>query len=65
LELSVNQDGSSATRAQHPEVTIEAEEERVGGGRKSAMKQAQDKMKSANSGPKVSVEHTFSEEDFR
>ena len=65
LELCVNQSPSAATRASEAdptEVIIEADEPKV---RQSAYKQAKDNMRKGSDGPKVTLEHTFSEEDFR
>ena len=44
---------------------MDAEDNSTGGGRKSALKQAKDKMKKGSSGPKVTLEHTVTEDDLR
>ena len=62
LEMSVNQADDGATRAtetSEAEVTIEDAPEQSGG-RRSALKQAQDKLKSsADQGQKVTIDHTI------
>jgi len=66
--MSVNMADDGATRAtetSEAEVTIE-DAPKQSGGRRSALKQAQEKLRSgSDQGQKVTIDHTITQDDFK